>query len=548
MEEKPQGERASSRTILSAGRAFGVVRRARDAALRAMRATGARIAPERGVFRRRWSAIVREFAAYARARKAEALAALGVTTVLVIAGWGVDRYVQAETVTLYDVVVDGEVLGTVSSPDVVKDWLESRLARESHALGGLKTVVTNTIDFEQKRLFRGTSDDADVLGALGARLDFKVEAAKMIVNGKTIGYVKNVAAGEALVSRIAARVSRQPLVYDARARTVKIARLSAPRADDADQPVAASGRTGDESLIQARLKSDVRFEPELIDPSAIDDEQALENQLLTGEKEPQIYVIQEGDTLSGIAARFNMKIADLLALNPGLTPETILMIGQQLVVSPTKPELVVETETTKTVRLTVPYTTRTIEDASMYKGERKVRQAGRDGTKEVTYRLKRENGTVVEQEVVDEQIIDPPVEAIIVVGTKAPPTVPTGRFLWPTKGGYITSGFGSRRGGFHSGIDISGVADRSIMAADNGTVSFAGWDGGYGNLVIIDHGNGYSTRYGHLAQITVSDGQKVAKGQKIGVMGATGDATGVHLHFEIRKNGQAVNPAQIFDR
>ncbi|MDY0324292.1 MAG: M23 family metallopeptidase, partial [Candidatus Carbobacillus sp.] len=131
-------------------------------------------------------------------------------------------------------------------------------------------------------------------------------------------------------------------------------------------------------------------------------------------------------------------------------------------------------------------------------------------------------------------------------GTKTPPTVPTGKFIWPTKGGYITSGYGMRWGKMHPAIDISGVYDRTIMAADNGKVIFAGRDGSYGNLVKISHGNGYETWYAHLSSISVSVGQQVAKGQKIGVMGDTGNATGVHLHFEIHLNGKALNPAKFY--
>ncbi|PTQ55094.1 MAG: putative peptidase [Candidatus Carbobacillus altaicus] len=147
---------------------------------------------------------------------------------------------------------------------------------------------------------------------------------------------------------------------------------------------------------------------------------------------------------------------------------------------------------------------------------------------------------------IDEQVLVAPREQIVIKGTKTPPTVPTGKFIWPTKGGYITSGYGMRRGKAHPAIDISGVSDRTIMAADNGKVIFAGRDGGYGNLVKISHGNGYVTWYAHLSSISVSVGQQVAKGQKIGVMGETGNATGVHLHYEIHLNGKALNPEKFY--
>jgi murein DD-endopeptidase MepM/ murein hydrolase activator NlpD len=102
---------------------------------------------------------------------------------------------------------------------------------------------------------------------------------------------------------------------------------------------------------------------------------------------------------------------------------------------------------------------------------------------------------------------------------------------------------GYRWSRLHKGIDIARPSNRTIKAADNGIVVSAGWDsGGYGNKIIIDHQNGYRTVYAHLASISVSVGQTVQEGSKIGVMGSTGDSTGVHLHFEVYKNGRLENP------
>lgn len=119
-------------------------------------------------------------------------------------------------------------------------------------------------------------------------------------------------------------------------------------------------------------------------------------------------------------------------------------------------------------------------------------------------------------------------------------------FGWPTTGGYISSTFGKRWGKLHKGIDIART-DRSsspmIIAAEKGTVETAGNSGnGYGNMVVINHGNGLKTLYAHLASLDVKVGQKVERGQKLGIMGATGNSTGIHLHFEVHENGQPINP------
>ncbi len=134
-------------------------------------------------------------------------------------------------------------------------------------------------------------------------------------------------------------------------------------------------------------------------------------------------------------------------------------------------------------------------------------------------------------------------------GDKSPPPIKfSGRFGRPT-GGPITSGFGSRfhpilkRRRLHSGIDFGGGYGAPVYAAAEGTVISASRLGGYGNTIIIDHGSGMSTVYAHLSRIQVGSGARVRRGQKIGAIGSTGLSTGPHLHFEIRRNGKAINPA-----
>lgn len=116
--------------------------------------------------------------------------------------------------------------------------------------------------------------------------------------------------------------------------------------------------------------------------------------------------------------------------------------------------------------------------------------------------------------------------------------VASGQFAWPTQG-TITQRFSW----YHPGIDIANRSVPPVVAADSGKVELAGWDSsGYGNMVLINHGNGYKTRYAHLSQMMVISGQNVARGAAIGRMGSTGHSTGPHTHFEIYLNGVRVNP------
>ena len=113
--------------------------------------------------------------------------------------------------------------------------------------------------------------------------------------------------------------------------------------------------------------------------------------------------------------------------------------------------------------------------------------------------------------------------------------------VWPASGP-VTSGFGTRWGRLHSGIDIGAGYGASIQAAMDGTVILAGYNGGYGNCVVIDHGGGFSTLYGHMSSIGTSEGESVDAGDFIGEVGSTGNSTGPHLHFETRSGGEAQNP------
>ena len=140
------------------------------------------------------------------------------------------------------------------------------------------------------------------------------------------------------------------------------------------------------------------------------------------------------------------------------------------------------------------------------------------------------------------------VPKIVERGTKTPPT-----YIKPLSGGRITSRFGRRtsptRGASsnHKGVDWGVPVGSSIYAASGGTVTRAGWYGGYGYVVFIRHPGGTETRYAHLSRVLVSSGQSVKQGQRIALSGNTGVSTGPHLHFEILINGVAVNPLNYLE-
>ena len=259
------------------------------------------------------------------------------------------------------------------------------------------------------------------------------------------------------------------------------------------------------------------------------------------------YTVVKGDTWSEIAEDHGLTSKELLALNPGYDIDK-LQIGEILTMSASVPYLtmtVVQQEHyVDSVAFDVEYT----DSADIYVGDYRVTSPGQYGAADTVANVTYVNGTETERTVLSAVTLREPVTEHRLQGTKPKPiTAASGTFRWPTTG-RITSRFGGRRspGGIgstnHKGIDIAVPRGTPIYAADGGTVTYAGWMGGYGYLVQIDHGNGYVTRYGHNSSLTVSVGQKVYKGQQIARAGSTGNSTGSHCHFEVRYNGVARNP------
>ncbi|SCK02004.1 Murein hydrolase activator NlpD precursor [uncultured Clostridium sp.] len=183
------------------------------------------------------------------------------------------------------------------------------------------------------------------------------------------------------------------------------------------------------------------------------------------------------------------------------------------------------------------------EDSSIYMGEEVVMQ-GEDGKKEVYKEVIYEGLTKTEETVLNENILVEPVATVVHKGSKNPYYDGVTFLSRPVEGGYISSYYGEERvNSYHKGLDIAENQGEDIIASFDGEVIFAGYnDGGYGNLVIVQHSDDMKTYYAHLSEIYVSQNQVVKKGETIGAVGSTGYSTGPHLHFELRINDTPVNP------
>ena len=255
------------------------------------------------------------------------------------------------------------------------------------------------------------------------------------------------------------------------------------------------------------------------------------------------YNVREGDTLWDIALMHGLSVEEVLASNPGLRENSVLRIGQQIVIEREKPLLTVVTTAQVVENREIPYQTSVRRDPNLPAGQRKVLEPGRPGQEEVTYRVTRQNGRLVAKERLEAREITAPVTRVEVRGSKIvlASRGGSGQLAWPT-GGAVISPFGMRYGRFHSGIDIAAASGAPVVAAEGGRVIRSGWHGGYGICIDISHGNGVVTRYAHLSCTAVSVGTEVQRGQYIGAVGSTGNSTGPHLHFEVIINGQPQNP------
>lgn len=190
----------------------------------------------------------------------------------------------------------------------------------------------------------------------------------------------------------------------------------------------------------------------------------------------------------------------------------------------------------------IPFEVQQVSDDTLYKGKTVIAQNGVNGQKQVSEEIKKINGVEKERNVIEEKILTQPTVKIVKVGTKdLPKGLGDGSFIKPSVG-TLSSRFGSRWGRQHKGIDIAGSYGTEIKAADEGKVIYSGWMEGFGNLIQIDHGNGYVTFYGHCSALTAKVGDVVGKGDVIAKMGNTGNSSGTHLHFEVRLNGKAIDP------
>ncbi|ODU58362.1 MAG: hypothetical protein ABT01_00615 [Clostridium sp. SCN 57-10] len=273
----------------------------------------------------------------------------------------------------------------------------------------------------------------------------------------------------------------------------------------------------------------------------------MESILNANSKEVITYTVKSGDTVSAIAQRYSLSMTEVQKLNPNLNLHRI-GIGDQVRVSAAVPMLSTKMTMKATYTEKIPFETVVKKTDKLYTNQSRIVKAGVDGKATVVANVVYVDGEEQSRTVLSYEVVSEPVDEVKEQGNKAlPKKAPKGTFILPFRG-MISSRYGYRSRGFHTGLDLAGPTGSSIVAADGGKVTLARWNGSYGYCVIIDHGNGFQTLYAHCSRLLVKQGQKVGQGEVIARVGSTGNSTGPHLHFEVRINGKTVNPSSYIGR
>ena len=274
-----------------------------------------------------------------------------------------------------------------------------------------------------------------------------------------------------------------------------------------------------------------------VNKEQIKDKDTAYNEMTAKNAEADIYIVEPGDCLSIIAEKTNMSVDEIKELNPSIESDDNLYYDDRLNI--TVPTAAVQVLVEKQETYQENYNEEVVyqDDDSMYIGETEVVQEGTPGSHIVTDLVTYKDDMECDREQLQETVEVAAVAQVVKRGTKSKPT-----YMFPVTNWNVTSNFGYRWGRLHAGTDVGVPTGTTVRASRAGQIITAGWLGGYGNCVIIDHGDGVCTRYGHLSEVTVSVGQYVDQGQQVALSGNTGRSTGPHLHFEIRINGEAVDP------
>ncbi|MEC3884290.1 peptidoglycan DD-metalloendopeptidase family protein [Halobacillus sp. HZG1] len=423
---------------------------------------------------------------------------LAVTAISVVSVGVGTVYAESSLPTVYHVYIDEQHVGMVENQAEIKAELRERMEEAEKDHKGLDLSYMEEVSFKEQKVFSVNDESSKVMDSLQNELTFAVDIVRLNIDGKPVAHLPNEEKAEQVIESV-----KEEYVGDG-----ELAKLENGTPELPD--------IGETKVMDVGLSLPVTMEEDQVALSQVH----TVDEAVSRVEEGRIYPSNHSEATSfiGMMAKSKKPLVDVVFTKKERKEEVI------------------------------PHKVQMKKSDELYKGESEVKQEGEEGKRELLIERTYRNGEELKEEVVEKEVVKEPVKKIVLQGTKRVPSKGTGDFSWPAVGGQITSKQGERWGRYHKGIDIAGVSDKTIKAADYGKVIEAGYRKSFGNKVVIDHGNGYETIYAHLSSIDVKKGQSVKKGEKIGVMGTTGRSTGVHLHFEIHKEGSLENPLSHVSR
>lgn len=472
-----------------------------------------------------------------------------VTVVLIVAG------VMGERNNLREVTIDEIVVGYTKSEETAKNLLEEakNLINEENGNAIRWNVELN---FEQGKGRKANTDEELQNSMTEALKQLKAEQEKLAYTLKIDDYTAILESQEAAAEVLTEAQQRYSdseatveLVKEVEKEGGYVPKINLMTKSARSQDLVAASENGSKkgsnvsaktkgsSVVKIKFAEDIEVVETYTKPENILSVEEAVSDITKEKVQNETYTVKAGDTISGIANGNGMTVKEFMAINPEIKDADAIMPDDEVILEVPKPELsvLVQKEETHTEK----YTAKTVyvKNSSMYKGESKIISKGKAGVRAVTALVSYKNGEEYKRKVTDTEVVTKAVAKKVEQGTKVRPT-----FIKPIDGGIFTSGFGARWGRTHEGIDWACGEGTNVKASSSGTVTQSGWMNGYGYCVTISHGEGMATRYGHMSKTAVSVGDTVSQGDLVGYSGNTGRSTGPHVHFEIHKNGTAVNP------
>ncbi|MFJ7744843.1 peptidoglycan DD-metalloendopeptidase family protein [Peribacillus sp. NPDC097295] len=456
---------------------------------------------------------------------------LVVSIILLLAG---NRATAAEIVkitSIQHVYMDKEFIGSVTDETEIEKLVSEKVSEAESEYPEYTFDEEAQMTLVRENVFNAEIDEKQTMEELEDEFTVKATAFEIIIDNQVVSYVPTKKDAKEVLKKI-------NLLYMDEEELAEYE--SNQEAGVLEQP--GSLKEKGSRILSIEYTVPVTWKETTVEPDKLMTVNEAISLIEKGKKEEVTYEASGEEELEMVADRYDMKLEQLIKLNPGLEEGNRIGEGQKVQVMEIMPyvDVVVEREVLK--ETVIPFERKVIRDKNLQKGESVVEQEGREGVQSFTYKVTETNGEKITETIVKKEITEHKQKQVIRKGTKIIPSEGSGTFAWPADGGYISSKQGHRWGKLHKGIDIARPTSRTIKATDHGVVEFAGNSGGYGNKVTINHNNGYKTNYAHLESINIEAGQKIEKGMKIGSMGSTGNSTGIHLHFEVYKNGVLANP------